>query len=98
MQKKQTGGETKEGKKKENSEKGDNKKKTKKNKIKTQFECEEYLIKDHYDSVTSSLNLFKDDALCSEPGIGWLPLFSADGRGFLLGSLDQMCFTGFFWK
>ena len=77
MQKNQAGGESKEWKKKENSEKEENKKKTKNNsKEKDEFEDKEYLIKDHFDSVTSSLCLFKDDALCSEPGT-WGALLSS---------------------
>ena len=36
--------------------------------VKSEFAQEEYFIKDHFDSVTSSLSLFKDDPLVGEPG------------------------------
>ena len=90
LQKNETG-----GKSKENSEKKENKKKTKNNsKGKDEFENKEYLIKDHFDSVTSSLGLFKDDALCSEPGTRGVLLCSllVTGGG-TWGHLIQVCST-----
>ena len=35
---------------------------------KKEFEMEEYFIKDHFNSVTDSISLFKDDPLIAEPG------------------------------
>lgn len=34
----------------------------------SEFLCKEYLIKEHYESVTDALSLFKDDPLLSAPG------------------------------
>jgi len=34
-----------------------------------EFNNKEYYIRRHYDSVTESLNIFKDDPLCSLPGV-----------------------------
>ena len=79
LQKKTIDGETKEGKNKENSKRKERKKKGKNDKrMEDEFQLKEYLIKNHFDSVTTSLSLFKDDALCSEPGTGGL--LSAGGR------------------
>jgi len=36
---------------------------------KSEFDHEEYYIKKHYSSVTAALHLFKDDELCSVPGL-----------------------------
>lgn len=35
---------------------------------KKEFEHEEYYLKDHFESVTQALDLFKDDPLIFEPG------------------------------
>jgi len=35
----------------------------------SEFDYEEYYIKQHYGSVTAALHLFKDDELCSVPGM-----------------------------
>jgi len=40
-----------------------------KSSMKSEFEHEEYYIKKHYGSVTAALDLFKDDELCSLPGL-----------------------------
>lgn len=37
--------------------------------MRNEFEMKEYYIKDKYKSVAASLNLFKDDELCSIPGL-----------------------------
>jgi len=44
---------------------------------KSEFDHEEYYIKRHYSSITAALDLFKDDELCSVPGliIGLLELW-----------------------
>ena len=65
MQKK-IDGQTKEANSKEMKPKKESKKKTKNEATDDEFERKEYLI----ETVTSSLCLFKDDDLCSAPGIG----------------------------
>lgn len=43
---------------------------------KKEFEHEEYYLKDSFDSVTHSLNLFKDDPLIFKPGNHMFALLS----------------------
>jgi len=51
------------------SNKGDKSKEESAPAKKSEFDYEEYYIKKHYSSVTASLHLFKDDELCSMPGL-----------------------------
>ncbi len=55
-------------KNKEQKEKKNEKKKKEGEMPKGEFENEEYYIMRKYGSVASSLNLFKNDQLCSKPG------------------------------
>ena len=50
----------------------------KKKKQKSEFELAEYHIKRHFESVTDSITLFKDDCLCSKPGLYHLILLRID--------------------
>jgi len=53
-------------------QKKSNKEKSKEESVpakKSEFDHEEYYIKKHYSSVTTALHLFKDDELCSVPGL-----------------------------
>ena len=54
--------------KREPSNEKNKKGKDKKGKVKSEFELEEYCIRNHYKCVTDALELFKDDCLCSKPG------------------------------
>ncbi|KAJ0069493.1 hypothetical protein NL108_008283 [Boleophthalmus pectinirostris] len=59
----------KEDEKEEKKEKQGQKKPTQK---KSEFELEEYYLKDHYNSVIEALDLFKDDPLIFKPGTTFL--------------------------
>ncbi len=61
--------ETTEKNEKDKEQKEKNEKKKKEGEMpKGEFENEEYYIMRKYGSVASSLNLFKNDQLCSKPG------------------------------
>lgn len=58
--------------KKSAKEKDENDKKNGNNAQKSEFEFKEYFIKEKYDSVKASLDLFKDDPLVHKPGTKFL--------------------------
>ena len=38
-------------------------------KVESEFDTKEYLIKDRFENINDALALFKDDELCSKPGL-----------------------------
>ncbi|XP_033725011.1 serine beta-lactamase-like protein LACTB, mitochondrial [Pecten maximus] len=60
---------------------------------KPEMTLEEYLISDHYKSVTDSMNLFKDDPLVHEPGSKYL--YTTFGFTLLSAVLEAIAKTPF---
>ncbi|XP_069109639.1 serine beta-lactamase-like protein LACTB, mitochondrial [Argopecten irradians] len=54
---------------------------------------QEYFISDHYDSVTESMNLFKDDPLVHEPGTKYL--YTSHGFTLLSAVIEAVAKTPF---